>query len=462
MDWVASRRDSAGVLALCGRLDATSADAFASALADQCAQARTQGLARLVLDLSGVDYVSSAGLRVLMLASRQARAADLSLSVAAMQPMVAEIFRISRFDTFIPAHDSVEAALAAPESAAPESAAAATPPARAATTRDASEGDRARGIRLRFWGTRGSLPTALPLEALRGKLAAALVAGAGQGLDTLGKARAFVEALPFDVGGSYGGNSPCVELSADDGQVVLCDMGSGARLAGLDALRRLGGRPGEFHVFLSHLHWDHIMGFPFFTPAYIPGQRIHVHGCHAQLEHAFRRQQAEPSFPVDFARMGADIRFDVLEPDRDYEIAGYRVRASLQLHGGDSYGYRFERDGRSVVYSTDAEHKPEQADDVRRFVALFRDADLVIFDAMYSLADSVSIREDWGHASNVAGVELCQKAGARRLVLFHHEPANDDAAITRLLQDARRLEQLTRTGAPLDVVAAYDGLELDA
>jgi anti-anti-sigma factor len=458
MDWVASRRGSAGVLAVRGRLDATTADAFASILASEYALAREQGLRRLVLDLAGVDYVSSAGLRVLMLASRQARAAELSLSVAAMQPMVAEIFRISRFDTFIPAHDSVDAALAAPDPGTPTA-----PPARVATPRTAPAGEGGpRGIRVRFWGTRGSLPTALPLDALRGKLAAALVAGAGRGLDTLDKSRAFVEQLPFDVGGSYGGNSPCVELSADEDRVVLCDMGSGARLAGLDALRRLGGRPGEFHVFLSHLHWDHIMGFPFFTPAYIPGQRIHIHGCHPQLEHAFRRQQAEPSFPVDFSRMGADIRFDVLEPDRDYEIAGYRVRACLQLHGGDSYGYRFERDGRSVVYSTDAEHKPEQADDVQRFVALFRDADLVIFDAMYSLADSVSIREDWGHASNVAGVELCQKAGARRLVLFHHEPANDDAAITRLLQDARRLEQLTRGGAPLDVVAAYDGLELDA
>lgn len=457
MDCIASRRGSVGVLAVRGRLDAASADAFAAALSAQLATARADGIHRLVLDAAGVDYVSSAGLRVLMLASRQARAAEVSLAVAAMQPMVAEIFRISRFDTFIPAHATVDAALAAttePQAANGSRAATATAAAADAT--------RARGIRVRFWGTRGSLPTALSLDALRGKLAAALVAGAGHGLDTLDKARAFVEQLPFDVGGSYGGNSPCVELSADDGQVVLCDMGSGARLAGLDALRRLAGRPGEFHVFLSHLHWDHIMGFPFFTPAYIPGQRIRIYGCHAQLEHAFRRQQAEPSFPVDFARMGADIAFEVLAPDRDYEIAGYRVRACPQLHGGDSYGYRFERDGRSVVYSTDAEHKPEQADDVQRFVALFRDADLVVFDAMYSLADSVSIREDWGHASNVAGVELCQKAGARRLVLFHHEPANDDAAISRLLQDARRLEELTRTGAPLDVVAAYDGLVLDA
>ena len=93
----------------------------------------------------------------------------------------------------------------------------------------------------------------------------------------------------------------------------------------------------------------------------------------------------------------------------------------------------------------------------------FRNADMVIFDSMYSLADSVSIREDWGHSSNVVGVELCQQAGARRLVLFHHEPVSDDETIDRICEEARRLEEITRQGRDrLDILAAYDGLELDA
>jgi ribonuclease BN (tRNA processing enzyme) len=92
---------------------------------------------------------------------------------------------------------------------------------------------------------------------------------------------------------------------------------------------------------------------------------------------------------------------------------------------------------------------------------LFRDADLVIFDAMYSMADSVSIREDWGHSSNVIGVELCQQAEVKRLVLFHHEPVNDDAAIDRLCHEAQRLEEITRPGERLEIVAAYDGLEIE-
>jgi len=446
MELIEWRRGSTTILAATGRLDIETADAFRDALLSRIS---ADGDRRLVLDFSGVQYISSAGLRALMIASKQARAAGVILAIAAMQPIVAEIFQISRFDTLIACHATVEQALVerAGQAAKAQPAAEDSP-------------DKGKGIGVHFWGTRGSLPAPLSVAQLRAKLAAALVAGASLNLDSLEKAKGFVDGLPFRIGGTYGGNSSCVELSATGNDIVLLDMGSGARLAGHDALRRLGGQPGHFHVFMSHLHWDHIMGFPFFTPAYIPGQQIHIYGCHDHLEQAFRRQQAEPSFPVDFSRMGANIEFIVLEPERSYDIAGYQVMARRQLHGGDSYGYRFERDGRVVVYSTDAEHKPEHAEDVRGFVELFRDADLVIFDAMYSLAESVSIREDWGHSSNVVGVELCQQAGVKQLALFHHEPVNDDAAIDRLCQEAQRLEEITRTGTRLDILAAYDGLEL--
>jgi phosphoribosyl 1,2-cyclic phosphodiesterase len=211
---------------------------------------------------------------------------------------------------------------------------------------------------------------------------------------------------------------------------------------------------------MSHLHWDHIMGLPFFTPAYLPGNRVVIHGCHARLEEAFLRQQAEPSFPVDFSVIARQVSFVPLEPGRRYDIAGLSVTPKKQRHAGDSYGYRFEGAGRSVVYSTDSEHTLEDPEETQGFVEFFRDADLVIFDAMYSLADAVSVKADWGHSSNVVGVELCQLAGARHLCMFHHEPAYDDAAIARVLADTRRFEEITRSGSPLAVSAAYDGMEI--
>jgi ribonuclease BN (tRNA processing enzyme) len=132
------------------------------------------------------------------------------------------------------------------------------------------------------------------------------------------------------------------------------------------------------------------------------------------------------------------------------------------MHSGDSFGYRFENGGKAVVYTTDSEHKLENRAQTERFVRFFHEADVVIFDAMYSLADAISVKADWGHSSNIIGVELCQMARARHLVLFHHEPAYDDAAIESVLRETRRFEQLTRGTLPLQVSAAYDGLELDA
>ncbi|HYC44623.1 MAG TPA: MBL fold metallo-hydrolase [Burkholderiales bacterium] len=315
-------------------------------------------------------------------------------------------------------------------------------------------------MQVRFWGTRGSIPAALTARSVREKLIAALTHASGRDLSTPEKAAAFADTLPFALTHTFGGNSSCVELKADGAGRVLLDLGSGARAAAGDALRELKGKPGEFHVFMSHLHWDHIMGFPFFTPAYIPGHTIRIHGCHAELEHAFRRQQDPPSFPVGFAMLGAKIEFTVLEPGRTYEIAGYRVTPKAQAHGGGSYGYRFERDGRAVVYTTDSEHKLENAEETESFIEFFRDADLVIFDAMYSLADAISVKEDWGHSSNVVGVELCQLARVKHLVLFHHEPAYDDATIERVWRETQRLEEITRGDHAVKVTAAYDGLEV--
>lgn len=315
-------------------------------------------------------------------------------------------------------------------------------------------------MQVRFWGTRGSIPAALTARSVREKVVAALVAAAGRKFDTPEQAAAFADTLPFAAAHTFGGNSSCVELRDEGAGRVLCDLGSGARPAAGDALRELKGKPGEFHVFMSHLHWDHIMGFPFFTPAYIPGHTIRIFGCHAELEHAFRRQQAPPSFPVDFSLMGAKIEFTRLEPDRTYDIAGYRVRAKAQAHGGDSYGYRFERGSKTVVYTTDSEHKLDNIEETRTFVEFFREADLVIFDAMYSLADAISVKEDWGHSSNVVGVELCQQAAARHLVLYHHEPAYDDATIERVWRETQRFEEITRGEHTLQVSSAYDGLEV--
>jgi len=317
-------------------------------------------------------------------------------------------------------------------------------------------------MRIRFWGTRGSLPVSLTAKDIKHKITEAVFAAGGRELRTREAVEAFVENdLPFAVSHTYGGNTSCVQIDTGSDEYVLCDLGTGVRPFGHYVLASRGARtPCTFHVFMSHLHWDHIMGFPFFLYAYIPGNRIVIYGCHAGVEEAFRKQHAAPCFPVEFSRLGANIEFVRLEPGKRTRVAGLEVIPKLELHGGDSYSYRFEHQGKVVVYSTDAEHKTDDAKATLEFVDFIRHADLVIFDAMYSMADSASVKEDWGHSSNIVGVELCQIARVKHLCLFHHEPVHNDAQISSVLQETLRLEEITRGDHELRISSAYDGLEI--
>jgi phosphoribosyl 1,2-cyclic phosphodiesterase len=317
-------------------------------------------------------------------------------------------------------------------------------------------------MQVRFWGTRGSLPVAPHASTVADKIAGALVEASGRAFADKDAARAFVkEELSFSAGHTYGGATSCVEIDVGKGAFVICDMGSGLREMGLDSLRRLseGGRAKEWHFFMSHLHWDHIMGFPFFVPAFIEGAKLVIHAGHADAEEALRRQQEEISFPVPFDWLKADIEFRTLETGKTYQIGEIRVAMVEQDHSHASYGYRFtDAKGRSAVYSTDAEYKVEKMDEEYAMAEFIAGADLFIADTMYSLADSVSMKEDWGHSSNIVAVDLCRVGGARRLALFHHEPTYSDADIERMHAETIRYEELTRTDTPLEVLCSYDGL----
>jgi len=314
---------------------------------------------------------------------------------------------------------------------------------------------------VRFWGTRGSLPVALTADGLHRKLREVLRAARGRPLDSDADIERLLAGLPFALARTYGGHSACVQIDTGGPDYVVCDMGSGLRPFGQAAMAQRAGKAQTFHVFMSHLHWDHIMGLPFFVPGFIPGNRVVIYGSHRELESALRRQQEPPSFPVGLDTIfEGRVEFVHLEPGMPHQAAGMTVTTMLQRHTGDSYGYRFEAQGKVLVYSTDSEHPLADPAHTERFVHFFRDADLVIFDAMYSLADAISVKADWGHSSNVVAVELCQLARARHLCMTHHEPVFDDAAIEAMLAETRRLEEITRGAAPLQVSAAYDGLEI--
>ena len=294
-----------------GRIDMSNADAFKDALVSAVSTAKRA----VIVDLDGVDYISSAGLRALTIALRAAKDAGKTFAVAALTPLVLEIFTISRFNRLFPVYGAVQEAL---EAMAPHEHGAAR-------------------MKITFWGTRGSLPAPLGGGAVRRKLVNALVKAAGANLDTPEKAEYFCDtALSFPEQATFGGNTSCVQVDAGGPDYLLCDLGSGVREFSLAALGRHGpGKPQTYHVLVSHVHWDHIMGFPFFVPAFIPGNKIRIYSCHPHFEQAIRNQNHAPCFPVEFSALSASIEFIALEPEKPYEIAGCTVTGMAQLHGGE-------------------------------------------------------------------------------------------------------------------------------
>ena len=316
-------------------------------------------------------------------------------------------------------------------------------------------------MRAIFWGARGSLPATIREERIKDKIFQVLTRARGISLDTDEAISSFIETLPFSLWSTYGCNTSCVEIKGTE-SYIICDAGTGIRdFGGWVMKQQKAGAPNIFHLFISHPHWDHIQGFPFFTQAYIPGNQINIYGGHERLEEAFIRQQESISFPIPLGKMAADIRFNVMETGREYEIGGLKIRAIEQDHPGGSFSYRFSRQNKTIVYSTDSEHKTEDEEGKNIYLEFIRDADLLIFDAQYSLLDAMSIKENWGHSSNLLGVELAVEANVRRLVLFHNEHTCEDDQLEQFLEDTRQYLKIYDESSPLKIDLAYDGMDIE-
>jgi len=317
-----------------------------------------------------------------------------------------------------------------------------------------------------FWGVRGSIPTPAGPKEIRQKIIEILRLALAEGvrLENENQLRAYIGGLPPLKRGMIGGNTACVEVrsEAEWEEALILDAGSGIRPLGLEMMKGSFGRgEGTAHLFLSHTHWDHIMGFPFFAPAFVPGNRIRVYGAHENLEERIERQQMPEHFPVPLESMGAEVEFVQLEEGEIIDLGPMQVRSKALNHPGRSFGYRIEEEGTSLIYATDVEFKDVSDDRVMgRYHDFFRNGDALIVDAQYTLSESFA-KEDWGHSSAFIGVDLATRAGIRSLILFHHEPTYDDGKIEyEVLRASREYLVRLHPDAELEVIAAYEGLEI--
>jgi phosphoribosyl 1,2-cyclic phosphodiesterase len=319
-------------------------------------------------------------------------------------------------------------------------------------------------MRVKFWGTRGSIPTPLSPALIEDKIRQALRGAVGLNLSDEASIERYLHGLPLTVRYTIGGNTACVEVRAGQHLLIL-DAGTGIRELGYELVKTEFGRgQGEADMLISHTHWDHIQGLPFFVPGFIKGNRLTLHSPHASLEAAFRGQQEGLYFPVPLSYLGASIQFQHIAAERWSAIAGassgsgVRVYPLLMSHPGENYGYRIEHAGQSLVYATDSEYKRMNPASTQKYVEFFQGADLLIFDAQYTLSDSLD-KVDWGHSSPLMGAEFAYRAGVRRLALFHHDPLADDQAIYAGLKQAETY--LARRGSACQVTIASEGLEIE-
>jgi phosphoribosyl 1,2-cyclic phosphodiesterase len=313
-------------------------------------------------------------------------------------------------------------------------------------------------MKVKFWGMRGSIPTPISPADIQDKIRRALRGAAGLDLSSEQAIERYIQRLPEEMRHIIGGNTACVEVRDAD-QCLILDAGSGLRLLGHELLNTEFARgKGSADFLISHTHWDHIQGLPFFAPAFVAGNRLTFHSPHAHLEAAFIGQQDQIYFPVPLSYLSADIQFDRMAPDTWSQIGHVRVYPLRMTHPGESYGYRIEHAGQSLVYATDAEYKQLDLESTKDYVNFFRDADLLIFDAQYSFNDALD-RRDWGHSSPVMGAEMAYRAGVQRLVLFHHDPTSSDQTIYAGLRQAEAW--LAKRGSSCQVIIANEGLEIE-
>lgn len=252
----------------------------------------------------------------------------------------------------------------------------------------------------------------------------------------------------------YGGNTACVVIERRDQEPIVLDLGTGLRFYGL---HRAHQEPFRASALVSHLHWDHVQGIPFFSPLLCPGARLDLYGPaqeHSSLEDTVRSFVSPPYFPVGIDALPCEVVFHEVSAG-ELEVAGATVTVAEVPHVGPTVGYRVEADGVSVAYVSDHQQPGVGSMEVDRAVLeLCEGVDLLIHDAQYDDLE-FSMRSDWGHCTVDYAVEVAARAGARTLALFHHDPSHTDVHIDGLLDAARDTAQ--RRGVS-EVFAAHEGL----
>jgi anti-anti-sigma factor len=316
-------------------------------------------------------------------------------------------------------------------------------------------------MKLKFWGVRGSIPAPISSQLIEEKVKSALQEAAKQQLNLQDSEAlaGFLKSLLPQAKSTIGGNTTCITLETED-HLIIFDAGSGMRELGRYLMKREFGKgQGKASIFFTHTHWDHIQGFPFFMPAFIPGNQFDIYHIHPYVPQVLQQQMVYEVYPVEFQGLRADMTFHQIQETDVIQLGDVRISSIELQHPGKAYSFRMDSGDYSLVLATDSEYKQLGTSHTKRYIDFYQGADILIFDAQFSVREAI-IKEDWGHSSGLIGADIAKAAQVKQLILFHHDPTSTDEEILQALKQTREyLAQYDEAALP-HVEVAREGWEL--
>lgn len=312
-------------------------------------------------------------------------------------------------------------------------------------------------VYIKLWGTRGSIPTPISSDEYRKRLIQALEFAR----DRWDKepdlpAANILEGLPAEISTLIGGETTCAEIRSGDDFLII-DMGTGARRLGYELMTK--GPPKDINILMTHTHWDHMQGWPFFIPGYLPSSNVNIYSNYDDMEDRFLRQQHPEHFPLQFEQMASTKKFHLFEHKDTLNIGPFKVTNHHLKHPGGASAFKIESDDKTFIFATDTEYTgtveqvEKQIEDSRYF---FEDADLLVMDAQYTMEDA-SHKIGWGHTPTENTIKCASSWCVKKLVLTHHEPSYDDRDIMQLFLEGARNVGDTKCALDLEIEIGVEG-----
>ena len=324
-------------------------------------------------------------------------------------------------------------------------------------------------MRVKFWGVRGSLPSAPTPAQYKKDTEQVLRDFLAQGYSQSSQIHEFLEKRTIPDVGGYGTATTCVEAISRQGGQIVIDCGSGIRMLADQMMKGPSARgKAQIHIFLTHFHWDHLLGIPFFTPLFIAGNQVHFYAVQPELEPMVRDMFRRPHFPVAFESLASQIRFHKLEPRKPLVIEEFTITPYQLDHPDPCWGYKIQCGDRCYSHCVDTEGIRNTREALGPDLPLYQGVNLMYFDAQYTMPE-LAEKANWGHSASQIGLDIAFRESIPRLLFAHHDPGALTGQIHTIEQETRdyynwRLKQAAtnrQTLPQIDFGFAYEGLEVE-